>query len=196
MRVTLIPAAGQSSRMRGGDKTLEPLDGAPALVTLAKRALEASDQVRCTLPDADHPRARVLSDLPVEQIYVPNAALGMSESLKAGVSNLQTGISGLMILLADMPEISVADMNLAWQLYETASPPALQCTTEDGALGHPSIFAPQMLEKFAQLSGDRGASKLLGELGDDLLRCPLPGSRARLDLDTPEDWANWRASRV
>ncbi|PJE36025.1 nucleotidyltransferase family protein, partial [Pseudooceanicola lipolyticus] len=29
--------------------------------------------------------------------------------------------------------------------------------------------------------------------GDRVQLVPLPGQRARADLDTPEDWAAWRA---
>jgi hypothetical protein len=30
-------------------------------------------------------------------------------------------------------------------------------------------------------------------LGENLIHHPLQGDRARLDLDTPEDWLAWRA---
>ena len=69
----LLPAAGASSRMRGGDKLLEDVNGKPCLATLAGRALDAGMEVIVTLPSADHPRAEAIKDLCVQKVIVPNA---------------------------------------------------------------------------------------------------------------------------
>ena len=48
----LILAAGQSSRMRGRDKLLEPVDGVPKLRRLAIECLSQSDAVFVALPQS------------------------------------------------------------------------------------------------------------------------------------------------
>mgnify|MGYP000456975913 FL=1 len=126
MRVTLIPAAGASSRMRGGDKLLEDVDGKAILRVLAERAVEACDLVICTLPAPEHLRAKALVGLGVLTVFVPNASEGMSMSLKAGVAALPVDATAMMILPADMPEITTEDMKIAWEHFETTQPPALQ----------------------------------------------------------------------
>lgn len=194
MRVTLIPAAGSSSRMRGGDKLLELIDNQPILAVLAQRAREAAAQVFVTLPNKAHPRCSALNDLEIGCIFVQDAHNGMSQSLRAGVAALPNGISGLMILPADMPEITAQDMRDAWELFEREQPIALRCTAQSGAQGHPTIFSPQLLPEFETLEGDRGANSILQAQGSKVLLFALPDDHARLDLDTPEDWAAWRAS--
>ncbi|MGH1578027.1 nucleotidyltransferase family protein [Planktotalea sp.] len=194
MRVTLLPAAGASSRMRGGDKLLELVEGKPILEVLASRAIEAKSKVIITLPSPEHPRVAAIAHLDVTQIYVPNAHEGMSYSLRAGVAALPKNAEGLMILPADMPEITAQDISLAWARYDEKRPIALQCTTQSGARGHPIIFSPELVAKFDLLTGDRGAFSLLKEHETEVECVELQGERARLDLDTPEEWRAWRAS--
>ncbi len=196
MRVVLIPAAGASSRMRGGDKLLEDVDGAPCLRVLVDRAAQVCERVCVTLPAPDHPRAAALETSRAQIVIAANAHRGMAHSLRAGVAAVPSHASGLMILPGDMPQITAQDMRQAWEVYEAQKPIALQCTTEDGALGHPIIFSRKLFAGFDTLSGDRGAFALLPKPNEGLAVLQLKGNRARLDLDTPEDWAAWRASRL
>ncbi|MCC5975136.1 MAG: nucleotidyltransferase family protein, partial [Rubellimicrobium sp.] len=64
--------------------------------------------------------------------------------------------------------------------------------TEDGAPGHPILFDARLRPEFASLDGDTGGAPLLARHRDRTCLVPLPGQRARRDLDTPEDWAAWR----
>lgn len=194
MRLCLIPAAGVSRRMRGGDKLLEPVGDKPCLQVLVERARQAGADVIVTLPSLSHPRADAVASLDAKCIAVPDAHLGMSSSLKAGARAVPKAASGLMILPGDMPAITAADMSYLWQQFEELHPPAVQATTSDGQNGHPIIFAPTLLPDFERLQGDKGAYGLLNDLGNRVLKTPLHGDRARMDLDTPEDWAAWRVS--
>jgi molybdenum cofactor cytidylyltransferase len=45
-----------------------------------------------------------------------------------------------------------------------------------------------------RLTGDQGARDLLRAHADDVRAVVLPARHAVTDLDTPEDWANWRAA--
>ena len=109
----LILAAGASTRMRGADKLLEDVQGAPCLQVMAKRALATGQPIVVTLPRLDHPRARCLDGLDVIQVTVPDANLGMSRSLQRGIAALPRAADGVMILPADMPE-------MPWALIKTA----------------------------------------------------------------------------
>jgi CTP:molybdopterin cytidylyltransferase MocA len=182
--------------MRGGDKLLENVHGAPCLQVMAKRALATGHPVVVTLPALDHPRARCLAGLDLVQIAVPDANLGMSRSLQRGVAALPQMAKGVMILPADMPDITAQDMTDMLGAFSKMTPLALRATTETGAQGHPIIFDATLLKGFNDLSGDKGAQSILSKLGNQLAFHPLKGDRARLDLDTPEDWVFWRDPKV
>ena len=198
MKCTLIlPAAGKSSRMRGADKLLEPVGGQPCLRAMALRGLKAGMAVLVTLPGADHPRAAALAEVPVRRLPVRNADKGLSESLRTGIAALGPDVEAAMILPPDMPGIQAQDLQA---LYDAArdNPEALivQASGQDGTPGHPVLFRRALFSEFATLGGDRGARDIVGAHARSRLLVPLSGGHAGLDLDTPEDWAAWRAGQA
>ncbi|MFW2587403.1 nucleotidyltransferase family protein [Sagittula sp. SSi028] len=190
----LIPAAGESRRMRGSDKLLEPVCGTPLLRRTALAASATGAHVAVTLPDYDHPRAVALSGLPVQLVAVPDRGDGMSASLRRGVGMLPRGMRAVMILPADMPDLDTADLRAVIDAFENTPHPMLhQATTEDGRPGHPVLFPSDCFSAMAQLTGDQGARTVIRANRHRLRRIALPGDRALVDLDTPEAWEDWRA---
>lgn len=187
----LIPAAGASSRMGGRDKLLEEVGGVPVLRRLVDLCLPHGS-VHVTLPAPDHPRAAILPDA-ARIVTVPDWRAGMSASLRAGAAALPPDLD-IMVLPADMPEITGDD--IARMIAARAgAPEALiwQATGDDGTPGHPVLFDKSLRGSFAALSGDEGARAIVTAHRGRRHLVPLPGQRARIDLDTPEDWAAWRS---
>ncbi|CUH40801.1 Purine catabolism protein PucB [Jannaschia seosinensis] len=181
----LILAAGDSRRMRGGDKLLEPVDGTPLILRAVRAATAASPEVIVALPP-NSPRRCWLGDVSARIVEVPERA--MSASIRRGVENCRA--NALMIHLADMPEIEAADLEALAQAWTETDTPILQATTEDGKRGQPVIFARSLFEDLFELEGDMGARPLIAR--HPVAHHVLPGQRATTDLDTPEDWAEWR----
>jgi len=190
----LILAAGQSSRMRGGDKLLEQVDGAPCLTTMINRALHSGRPTTVIVPDLNHPRAKVAQG--ARLVPSPDAHLGMAHSIKTGVTTLPDDATAVMIIPGDMPDLTAQDIQgLADTFDATPNIDILQAATQDGTPGHPIIFRATLFDDFQNLSGDKGAFAILQNNTDKRKLHALPGHRARLDLDTPEDWENWRTKR-
>lgn len=193
----LIPAAGASTRMRGKDKLVEEVEGQPLLRRQTRCAIQTGAHVCVTLPDYDHPRAQVLAGLPVQLVAVPDAALGMSASIRRGVGLLPPGMGAVIVLPADMPELDSTDISKLIDGFRATPFPLLQqATTEDGSPGHPVLFPADCFMALQQLTGDKGARDILKANRHRLRRIALPGQRALTDLDTPEAWAEWRAERI
>lgn len=195
-QITLvIPAAGASRRMGDRDKLLEPVDGAPLLRGVAQRALAVSDHVIVTLPDPTSPRRAVLDGLSVVQIMVPDAGDGMSASLRRAEEAVPEGSQGVMILPADMPDLTEDDLRQVIQAFTDASGEFLvQATGADGTPGHPVLFPADLIREFQTLNGDAGARTILKANRGRLIRVPLPDDHALTDLDTPDAWTLWRAN--
>lgn len=187
----LILAAGSASRMRGGDKLLEDVDGQPLLALQAARALRTGAPVVVTLPPFPHPRGATLKEMPVVRVQVGDAAEGMAASIRAGVSALVPGTDAVMILPGDMPEIDGTDMAAMLKAWEPGE--ILRGAAEDGTPGHPVIFPADLFEELSGLSGDQGAREVLVRHRVRIRLFPLPGRHALTDLDTPEEWKAWRA---
>ena len=190
MIATLLLAAGKSSRMQGRDKLLELVDGEPLLRLLALRALPLGP-VYATLPPIGHPRYDILPD-PVQTVPVDGE---LSDNIRAGIATLPSDTQGVILLPADMPEITQADLAKIKDTALKTDALIVRALTEDGRAGHPIYFSVKVFDRFAELRGDRGAFRIIDDLKDEVVAVPLAGNRARLDLDTPQDWADWRAKR-
>ncbi|WP_282060947.1 nucleotidyltransferase family protein [Roseobacter litoralis] len=191
----ILLAAGASSRMRGRDKLLEDIDGVPLLRRQAARAVDATlGPVIVTLPPKPNPRWEVLAGLNVTRIAVPDAALGMSVSLRRGLEQVSENADAVMVLLADLPELTTDDLITVLGRVTSASDALIwRGTTSHGAPGHPIVFSRSLFAELASITGDTGGATVVARHLNQTAFIRLPGIRARLDLDTPEDWAAWRA---
>lgn len=187
----LLLAAGAAQRMRGRDKLLEEVGGMALLRGRALACLEAGlGPVLVTLPPGAGARHAALAGLAVTPVEVARAAEGMGASLAAGAAAVPPGMAGVMVLPADMPEITAADLRAVAAGFDGTR--ALRGTGADGTPGHPVIFPATALPALAALTGDRGAR----DLAAGARPVALPGRHALTDLDTPEDWAAWRGAQT
>ncbi|MBK5928265.1 hypothetical protein CCR87_13130 [Rhodobaculum claviforme] len=183
--------------MRGRDKLLEPVAGHPLLAVVVARACAAAGRVLVTLGPGMALRRAALHGQPAACTEIAGAAEGMAASVRAGaVWATEQGLAGLMVLPADMPDIAAQDLVGMVAAFQAADPsPILRATTADGRPGHPVILPARHFAAMAGLRGDAGARDILRVHRSEVAAHPLPGTRAITDLDTPEDWAAWRALR-
>lgn len=188
--VILIPAAGASRRFGSRDKLLEDAGGEPLLRRVASRAASVGVPVIVALPRGERARRAALAGLRVDIAEVDTPAEGMAASLRAGAA--LAGPGPLMIALADMPDLEAGDFATLLAAFDDDREAPLRAASETGEPGHPVILPADLAARLPHLGGDEGARSLLG--GTPVRAVPLAGTRALTDLDTPGDWARWRAS--
>jgi len=192
----LILAAGAASRMRGKDKLLEDVDGRSLLAQKIEAAQAVSADVRVALPPRPHPRYEIVEHAKARSVAVPDASEGMGASLRTIFATLGPSDMRAMLLLADLPDITENDLRMVSEATKTHPDAVIwRGATKNGHGGHPIIVAQSLFPAFAKLRGDDGGREIIKRAGNKVHLVPLPGMRARLDLDTPEDWAAWRAAR-
>ena len=179
--------------MRGADKLMEPVEGVPLLLRQARVALATGAPVIVTLPPDRPARNAALAGLDLVTVPVPDAAQGLSASIRAGVR--AAGARPVLVLLADLPEITTDDLSRLLARHAAIPDLILHGTAADGTPGHPVLFPVWALPGLAVLTGDSGARDLLRQHRDRTEFIALPARHAVTDLDTPEDWAAWRAAR-
>jgi molybdenum cofactor cytidylyltransferase len=191
----ILLAAGASRRMRGRDKLLEPVRGVPLLRDRAQMLLDAGcfDQVIAVLPVDRPARNATLEGLALTCVANPNAARGMGSSVVAGAGALTDMIEHAMILPADMPDLVASDI----QTLVGARMPRkiIRAATEEGLAGSPVLFSQAFFGQLRALRDDQTGRDVLRAHPEAVTLVPLPGNRARLDLDTPEAWAAWRKTQ-
>lgn len=189
----LILAAGASSRMAPRDKLLETVGGQPLLARITRMAVETGAAVTVALPPDRPLRNAAIAGLPVARVIVETAKDGMAESLKAGLATISAG-RDVMMLLADLPEITQADLQRMVAAHQANPGKILRATSQDGKPGHPVIFPSALRGELMALQGDAGARALLRDRADSITFVALPNDHATTDLDTPEQWESWRKS--
>lgn len=187
----VLLAAGRATRMGARDKMLEPVDGAPLLQVMARRCLRAAPTRVVLGPDQPARRA-VLEGLSLETVTAPEGA-GMAASIGAGVAGLRGPV---LIVLADMPEITANDLHLIVSLGGQAPGAILRAASRDGTPGHPVLFPADLLDELGQLTGDQGARDVLKREAARVHLLPLADDRALVDLDTVAEWDAWHAARA
>lgn len=191
----LILAAGTSSRMGGGDKLQEDANGTPLLARVANRSLATGLPVFVTVPDKFHPRAALVPSDRVTLIEIPDRTEGMAASIRTGAATVQSNKCALMILPGDMPGLETSDLQALVKAHASQPDKIIRATSADGTPGHPVIFPVDLVPDLTTITGDAGARSVIAANTDRLQSCPLPGNRAICDLDTPQDWAKWRAAQ-
>jgi molybdenum cofactor cytidylyltransferase len=191
----LILAGGASSRMGAREKLLEPVGGQPLLRLQAWRALKASREVTVLIRPGQPAVRRALAGLPLHVLVASEAFEGMGGSIRAGTRAHLRSRSFLM-MLADLVEIEAQDLRAVMAARATHAEAAIwRGATEDGEPGHPILFDRAVYGDLLNLRGDDGGRRIMERWADRVVLVPLKGKRARRDLDTPEEWDNWRAQR-
>jgi CTP:molybdopterin cytidylyltransferase MocA len=188
----LLLAAGASRRMRGRDKLLEPLGARPLLRERAETCLATGLPVTVVLPPGAPARRRALDGLAVTLAEAADAAEGMGRSLAAGVAALPGDASAVLVVLADMPELTSADLDRVADRVAEDPQAIWRAQDATGAWGHPVLFPAALFDDLRAIGGDEGARAVLAAHAGRLRAVALQGRRATTDLDTPEDWAAWR----
>ena len=171
---------------------MEDVGGQPLLRHQARLA-QSIGPVTVALPPAPHPRYTAISGLDVTALPVPDAAEGMGASLRRAFAALPRGTAAAMVLLAAMPELDASDLaSLAPPVDFNSATLIWRAAPQDGTPGQPTISPRAPFDQRGQLSGDDGGRAVVRGAASRMQLVPLSGQRARLDLDTPEDWAAWR----
>ncbi|HRO13428.1 MAG TPA: NTP transferase domain-containing protein, partial [Amaricoccus sp.] len=171
-------------------------DEAAVLRAVAETAKASRvDQVLVVLPPAAAARRAALDGLAVGIVEAPDWAEGMAASIRAGLAAVRDEIDAVVILLADMPEVAPGDIDRLIAAFDTeAGREICRAVSADGRPGHPVLFGRRFFEALAGLEGDRGAREVIRTAEEFVTEVPTGGRSAVVDLDTPEDWAAWRAA--
>lgn len=193
MIVILIPAAGASARMRGHDKLLEEIEGEPVLRRLVRAAKATGWPVVVCLRSNRPERRAALEELDVTLVDVERPEAGMAGSIRAGMAKVPDDATGVMIVPADMPELETQHFQLLIKDFARDPGHIWRASAADGTPGHPVVFPAAYFSDLRQMPDAEGARDVMK--GQSVRLCPLPDQVAVTDLDTPEDWARWRAAQ-
>ena len=136
-------------------------------------------------------RAEV-ADFSVQILQNDQWETGMASSLQAGLRSLaHEPVDAFLVLLTDQPHVTPYLLKQLIDTRQQSGRGIVGCQYgEPDFIGVPALFDIGYLPAFMNLTGDTGARKLIRQYADDCAIVPFPlGS---VDLDTPDDLANWQ----
>lgn len=184
----IVLAAGASTRL-GRPKALLTLPGGGTLLD------EALIQARILCRDvrvvtgAWYPLIRFRCHIqPSVWLSCRHWHQGLSASLATGIGSLGPQVKGVFVLVADQP---LLDKDALRAMGQAARQVPGQPIAADygGRAGVPAYLPRWLWPEVLALEGDRGAGKLLTEVG--ATQVPVEGVHD--DVDTPSDWQRVRA---
>lgn len=190
MSVTIVLlAAGMSSRTAkdGFHKLLAQFDGVPLLRKMARVASASKALSVVVVLGYRHDMFKaILSDLDVEIAINKNFAEGMASSIVSGFATAQArNADGIMVMLADMPEISTAHLDRMIEAFEGCGGSSVVRAVCGDIPGNPVILPRSLHEAVLTLKGDGGARRLIEASGVPIIGIDV-GEAAERDVDTRE----------
>jgi molybdenum cofactor cytidylyltransferase len=184
----IVLAAGAAKRY-GAPKLALPINGVSLVRRAALASLAVSRHVVVVVGAHRQIIEPLLADLDVTVVFNETWSSGMGNSLSFGVTRLREvapQCHRVLIVLADQVLIDEGDLK---ELVSThrAAPNRIVAASYDGVLGVPCVFPNEYFDEIERLQGDVGARELLNRHTDEVVAVPM--SRARIDIDTPEDYA-------
>jgi CTP:molybdopterin cytidylyltransferase MocA len=184
----VVLAAGSSSRMAGTQKLLLEVDGRP----MVRHAIEAASEGGChqvVVVYASDEVGRAI-DGAAEMVHNPDAANGMSTSLRVGLENLRSDMEAALVVLGDQPLVgsrAVSVLLRSWRREGSRPAVAMAGSSAKQRWTPPVVLSRELWPDLLALEGDAGARQLLDKQPELLDIVPAAGRPD--DIDTPDDYA-------
>ena len=183
----IVLAAGRSTRMGGPNKLLAQIRGKPLVRIAVEQAL--ASRAKPVIVVTGHEREKVeaaLAGLPVRFVHNPDFATGLGSSLKVGVSAVPEDADGVVVCLADMPQVDAALIDRLIAAFDPEKGALAAIPTFDGKRGNPVLWSRRFFPELMAIEGDVGARHLIGRYPEAVVEVPVTSKAAMLDVDTPE----------
>jgi len=180
----------------GYPKQLLELQGEPLLVRVLREALRSelarvvvvlgyeSQRIQRALAEVEDPKLEVAENRRFEE--------GMATSIIEGLKAVEARYDHTMVLLADMPKLTAESINALVRGY-MHSRLSIAALYVGGKRAHPVIFGRKFYPELFRLKGDLGARRILERRPHEICPVEFKGDFDNRDLDTPRDYADWKA---
>jgi CTP:molybdopterin cytidylyltransferase MocA len=178
----LVLAAGNSSRF-GSNKLLFKING-KSVLERTLLALSGFKFWKTAVVVSNTDFDDILGNH-VEKILNKQISLGIGKSIALGTIYLREEVSGILIVLADQPLLTLDDIKKMTDVF-LGDPTKIVACSVYGEIRNPIIFPSGCFDELIKLSGDRGARGLANSHIDNIVRVEVDSSHL-LDIDSIQD---------
>ena len=113
---------------------------------------------------------------------------GMAGSIYAGMSLLPDNVDGNMIVLGDMPLITIHTLEKLIEQFCNYQGQHIIYPVHAGKQANPVIFPRKYFKDILSSTGDKGCKKVLKQYPDDAVPVQVDSNEVILDCDTKDDY--------
>ena len=184
-----ILAAGESSRMGKENKLLLTLNEGEIIGQTCYTVLNSVLSPVIVVTGYMHDEVeRVLPESVDEILYNSSWESGMATSICAGISALPDDVDGNMIVMGDMPLVTVETLDGLVNQFCIHEGDRIVYPLYSDRQANPVIFPRKYFSEILSSKGDRGCKKVLKQYPDDAIRIPINSDEVILDCDTKDDY--------
>ena len=183
----IVLAAGSSSRMKITKQLIKINQNLMLDLVLNKAISLNPTHTYCVLGANADTIFKQTIHKNVNFVVNTNHKKGLSSSINLGVKHIInnfSNISGVLILLADQPAISLNYLKDMFTLFKK-NDHKIVASKYKNTFGVPAIFPKSYFEALETISGDSGAKELLKKERNNIIFSKIDSNF--VDIDTPED---------
>jgi len=164
----IILAAGEGKRA-GGCKLSRLIQGKPILQHVVETAVNSSlNDVLLITGYERNLGEKIAKHVGIKSYYNAEYLLGMSTSLKLGISKVPEGISAVVIILGDMPYVQRKTLDYLIHQYKVTESKII-IPVHEGKKGHPVLLSCNYNDEIYTTSGDVGAREVIKKHSDEVM---------------------------
>ncbi|MEC7798659.1 MAG: nucleotidyltransferase family protein [Candidatus Neomarinimicrobiota bacterium] len=191
-----ILAAGSSQRM-GDNKLLLPFQDNTLINVVCKTIIDS--YLKPVFVVTGFENKKVLESLPksIDKIvYNEDWSRGMATSINKAISSLPNNIDGNMIVLGDMPLVTVKTINNLHQVFLNNNGNKIIYADYLGKQANPVIFPRKFFDEILHLNGDKGCKKIIYKNRKSSIGVPIDSSEVIFDCDTKDDYSDLVSMKI
>jgi molybdenum cofactor cytidylyltransferase len=177
----IIVLAADPGTRRGLPRQLARVHGAPLLPLLLSRVTAVAGHAVTVVLGAH--AAEIVPGLgraPVSLVVNRDWAEGVAASIRAGLRSLPGSCDGVLLLRADQPGVTSADLQRLVDVWRR-NPRAIVAAQYGGGHDVPAIFPRSEFPALLALRGEQGPRALLRHPAVSLVGVPMPAATADVD---------------
>ena len=192
-----ILAAGSSQRMNGNNKLLLPFKDKTLINAVCQTLINS--QLEPIFIVTGFENKKVSKSLPKsidKIIYNRNWSNGMGKSINKAIRSLPSNIDGNMIVLGDMPLITVRTINKLRKVFLQHDGNKIIYADYLGKQANPVIFPKRFFDEILHLDGDEGCKKIIEKNRKSSVDVSIDSSEVIFDCDTKEDYSDLISMKI
>lgn len=186
-----ILAAGSSERMEEANKLLLPYRSEALIKIVSTMLIDSLLDPIFIVTGYEHDKVVKLLPKSLDNIiYNKDWRKGMSRSIYKAISSLPANIDGNMIVLGDMPLITVKTLNELKSVFLSNNGEKIIYAEYFGKQANPVIFPKKYFKEMLLLKGDNGCKDIISQNRKNALGVSVDSSEVIFDCDTKGDYSD------